>query len=257
LVAACLALAACGGGGGGLGLGLGPTEPAPQQASVTADRVIVAGPEGYCVDPTATRDRGDTGFVLLGNCAVISNSRRAAQPAVPAILTAAISAPSEGGSLTQNLDALDDFFRSADGLRLLSRSGEAETVTVLDSAVEGDVFYLHARDTSESPIDGVQQTYWRAYMDVGARIATLSVLGLADREVSDTDSLETLRQFAGAVRQANLAPVAGETPAAVPPVVPDAAPDVAPASPAEVGPSGLPLDTRPLWNVGLFRRIFG
>jgi hypothetical protein len=247
LVVACFTLAACGGRLGSFG----GSEPAPQQVSVTSDRVVVTGPEGFCVDPTATRDQGDTGFVLLGNCAAISNSRQAGQPAVPAILTAAISAPSEGGSLTDNLSQLDDFFRSPDGLRLLSRSGEAETVTVLDSAVEGDVFFLQARDTSESPIEGVQQSYWRAYMDLGARIATLSMLGLSDREISDADSRETLRSFANAVRAANDGSPALATGAPAPgfeaPPTPDPAP--APATQPRTGPG--------FWNVGLLRRILG
>jgi hypothetical protein len=231
----CAFLAGCGGFGG---FGGGP--PAPASVAVTADRIVVTGPEGYCVDPTATRDSGDTGFVLLGNCAAIANSRRAAQPATPAVLTAAVSEPSDGGQLAESMGELDAFFRSDDGLRLISRTGEAATVTVLDTAIEGDVFLLHAADTSAGAIEGVQGEYWRAYLDVGNRIATLSVIALEDRALSRDDSLTTLRDFVLAVQAAN----AGPTEDAAPPVAPVHTP---PRNKLQRG--------GPLFNVGLFRRI--
>ncbi|PWK61503.1 hypothetical protein [Roseicyclus mahoneyensis] len=231
----CLALAGCGGV-------LGAVAPAPAEIAVTSDLIVVTGPEGYCVDPTATRNSDDTGFVLLGNCAAIANSGGAAQPAVPAVLTAAVSEPSDGGRLADSMADLDTFFRSEDGLRLISRTGDASTVTVLDTAVEGDVFLLHASDSSAAAIDGVQGDYWRAYLDVGNRIATLSVLALEDRALSRDDSLVTLREFISAVQAANAGP---EPPAAV-----SVAPDQ--PAPAAAAPGG-----RRLFNVGLFRRILG
>ncbi len=231
----CLAVAGCGGV-------LGAAAPAPAEIAVTSDLIVVTGPEGYCVDPTSTRNTDDTGFVLLGNCAAIANSRRAGQPATPAVLTAAVAEPSDGGRLADSMTDLDTFFRSEDGLRLISRAGDAATVTVLETLVDGDVFFLHAADTSADAVDGVQADYWRAYLDVGNRIATLSVLALEDRALSRDDSLVTLRAFVDAVQTAN----AVEGPAAVGAVAPDQ------PAPATAAPGG-----RRLFNVGLFRRILG
>jgi len=252
LVVACLTLAACGGGFRGLGGGGSSTAPAPQQVAVTSDQIVVAGPAGYCVDPTATRDQGDTGFVLLGNCAAIANSRRADQPELPALLTAAISAPSEDGRLSDSLGDLDGFFRSEEGLALLSRTGEAASVTILNTAIEGDVFFLHANDESEAAIDGVQNTYWRAYMDIGRRIATLSVLALEDRQLTNDQSLATLRSFTQSMRAAN-AFGGPQSPATAEPF--ESRPSE-PVAPRPSGPQSLPLDDPRFWNVGLFRRIF-
>jgi hypothetical protein len=238
LAAACLFLSACGGG-----VGLWRPAEAPASVSVTADRIVVTGPEGFCVDPTATRDTGDTGFALLGNCAAIANSRRALQPQSPALLTAAISAPSRGGRLADSLPELDSFFRSPEGLALLSRGGDPASVRILETATVGDVFLLHASDTSAAAVEGVQPDYWRAYMDVGPRIATLSVLALEDRALDREQSLAVLRSFVAAVQAAN---TGMPRPAAASPV-----------APAQVSPRNLPLEADPLWNVGLFRRIFG
>lgn len=231
------ALAACGGGGGGLAGGT----PAARDAIVTGDGIVIAGPEGFCVDPGSTRDQGDTAFVLLGNCAAISNSRRAGQPAVPAVLTAALSAAGETGQIADNLYELDAFFRSDEGRRLLSRSQDAATVTVLDGSIEGDVFFLHAADTSAGPVDGLQDSYWRAYLDLGDRIVTLSVLAMEDRALSDGDSVATLRDFIRSVRAANAGPAPAGS-ALTPPPPPAAQPQT---------PVG------PLWDVGFFRRIMG
>jgi hypothetical protein len=241
LVAACLVLSGCGSSWfEGLG---GHTARAPTEVVVTTDRIVVSGPEGFCVDPTATQDTADTGFVLLGNCAAIANSRRAAQPAIPAVLTATVSEPSDSGRLADSLSMLDDFFRSDTGLALLSRSGDPASVTILDTAVEGEVFLLHATDRSAGTIDGVQQDYWRAYLDVGPRIATLSVLALADRGLSREESLSTLQSFVQAVQAANPIPEATEPAEGVAPVQ------------AEEGNRWPNIPA--LWNIGIFRQILG
>lgn len=235
LAAAFAALAflpACIGEFGGDGTG-----GAPAEAVVTSDRVVVTGPSGFCIDETATRAEGDTAFVLLGNCAAISNSRRAAQPEVPVVLTAAISDASDAGSISESLDELDAYFRSEEGRTLLSRTQDPASVTVLETVTETDAFLLHARDTSAGQMQGVKDDYWRAYLDLDRRIATLSVLALEDRGVTREQSLAALLSFARTMRQAN-AP--GEAPGPT-------EPDFADAEPRQRGG---------LLNVGLFRRIF-
>lgn len=227
--------------GCGTGLGPDPTGGAPAEAVVTSDLIVVTGPPGFCVDETATRAENDTAFVLLGNCAAISESRRAAQPEVPVVLTAAISEASDGGSISESLADLDPYFRSEEGRALLSRSQDAETVEVLEAFVEADQFMIHARDTSTGAMEGVAQDYWRAYLDLGSRIATLSVFALQGETVTRDDSLNALRAFAQTVRLANGVEAAlPETPVAGTPPEP---------TDARTGLGGL-------FNVGLFRRIF-
>lgn len=241
LVAACLLLAGC--DTAWLAGRVGDAAPAPTHATVTSDQIIVTGPEGFCVDPTATLDQTGTGFVLLGNCAAIANSRRAAQPTTPAILTATISERLGENRLADDLDQLDDFFRSSEGMALISRSGDPAAVVVLDTAKMDEVFLLHVIDRSDSAITGVQQNYWRAYLDIGPRIATLSVLALEDRSLSRNESLATLQSFVQAVQQANRSPESEK-----PPPETDAA--ALQAEPRNRGGlSGF------FWNLGIFRQI--
>jgi hypothetical protein len=217
------------------GVGGGGTGGAPAQAVVTADQVVIAGPPGFCVDESATRSEGDTAFVLLGNCAAISGSRRAAQPDMSVVLTAAVSDASDAGSIAESLGELETYFRSEEGRALLSRTQEPGTVTVLETDALGDMFILHASDTSEGAVEGVVPDYWRAYFDVGRRIATLSVLAMEGEGVTREDSLAALMAFVGKVQAANDVPV-GEGPAA----------EMAEATPEPQGG---------LFNIGLFRQI--
>lgn len=230
LLAGALFLAGCG--------GLGPIGGTPpvREVAVTRDMVTVTGPQGFCVDPDSTRDSGATAFVLMGNCAVISNRRSAGQPAVPAVLTASISEADPDQTLREAIPELDTFFGSEEGRALLSRAGEAETVELLDSFHQGNVYFLRARDSSASEIQNVSSDYWRSYLDIGDRIATLTVLGREDEPIGTEESLATLRAFTQAVLIAN--PGGGESP-------------VQPAPVAQPAPRG------GLWNVGLFRRIMG
>jgi hypothetical protein len=242
LAAACLSIAGCDGGLFGASLSDAPT--APTHATVTSDRIIVTGPPGYCVDPTATMNQDSTGFVLLGNCAAIANSRRARQPDTPAILTATISEPFAQGRLSDVLDQLDTFFRTPEGLALISRSGDPAAVKVLETAAADDVFLLHASDQSDSTIAGVQPEYWRAYLDVGPRIATLSVLALQDRSLSRDESLATLKNFVQSMQQANMAPEVSAAPPT--PALPE----------VQAAPQNGVRNPSFLWNLGIFRQIF-
>lgn len=230
--APALLLAGCVGGG----LSLGGGEPA---VSLTRDQIAVSGPRGFCVDPEATRDDGESGFAVFGNCAAVSGSRLSRQPQTPAVLTAAISAPSEDGGIEGALADLSGFFRSPDGARVLSRSGDPETVEVLQTFVAGEVFYLRATDVSPGVVPGVEDTYWRAYFDIGARIATLSVLAVEGEGTAEAAQLSVLESFVAATIADN-------------PVTP-----LDTAEPAPGAETDAPAENPGLFNSGFFRRIVG
>ena len=170
---------------------------------MTSDQIVIRGPSGFCVDPTHARTEGDAAFVILGNCAAISGEAQAPQPQVPAILTAAVSDRTGGGTLDGELDDLAAFFRSDSGRALLSRSNRADTVEILETVVQHGLVFIHARDTSAGAFAGVAQDYWRVYLDLGPRLATLTVLGPDGAGLEEAEGLRTLSQFAQAVRRAN------------------------------------------------------
>jgi hypothetical protein len=196
LPAFALALAGC-------GVAIPVTRNAPEAIAVAERSVVVAGPPGYCVDQTATRDRPGGAFVLLGSCASIARDASRPHPVRPGVLTVTVSedtmSTAETGVL---LDALRGYFRTEDGRAALSRSGRPDQVEVLETRIDDGALYLHARDAS-GPARGMADDYWRALMRVNERLVTLSVNAYSTAPLSDRAGLSTLDDFASRIRAAN------------------------------------------------------
>lgn len=197
LLAAALGLAACEGGFPGASRGT----PAQSQIAVADASVVIAGPVGFCVDPASTQIGGDVPFVMMGNCAAISGNGRAPQPNVRAVLTAAVAPLAEGAGFDGAATAeLDTFFRSPPGRAMLSRTGDAGTVEVLESFSEGDIFYLYTRDTSPGPVANLDDDHWRAYFGLSGRVVSASVLDFGTSALDRDVGLAVLQGFTNRIQ---------------------------------------------------------
>lgn len=176
---------------------------APASMSVADGSVVVAGPPGFCVDQGASHTGAAGAFVLFGSCASISGNLEAGRPPIRAVLTAAVSAGAQGGSVAGSEAELTGFFRSVAGRQALSRSGDAATVKILSIAHVDGVMVIHARDSSPFPGQAVTPDYWRALFDLNGHIVTLSVIGVPQAPFTDASGLATLEQFVGYVRGAS------------------------------------------------------
>lgn len=193
LGAAALLLAAC---DGGIAVG----RAAPESITVAGSSVVVGGPRGYCVDPTATRD-GTKAFVLLGSCASIARDPLRPRPDVPGIMTVVVSSdPETYVDVTRSAAALERFFRSEPGRATLSRVGQAGTVDILDVRTGGGALYVRARDTSPTPVAGMDDEYWRALLNVNGRLVTVSVVGFTERPMSSDNGLAIVQEATGRIR---------------------------------------------------------
>jgi len=212
LVALMIMGACADGTGGGGGFRLALPKPAPKQITVSGKDVIIAGPAGFCVDPTVTQSKGSNAFVLLGSCAAISNSPRKPRPKIPAILTATVSETTDSAPIASSMEALTQFFNSETGRAALSRDGKADMVDVIETLGKDGVFYIHARDRSTDTLAGTGDEYWRALFDVKGRIVSASVFGLKQRPFSTTAGFDTLEAFTNQIKSKNAAnPVRNNT----------------------------------------------
>lgn len=58
------------------GAAAAPERPTPlEQATVARGEVVVAGPEGYCVDPVTLGNRPGRGFAVLASCHILSGGK--------------------------------------------------------------------------------------------------------------------------------------------------------------------------------------
>lgn len=190
---------------------------APGSMAVLGGSVTVAGPRGFCVDSTASRDGREAAFVLLGSCASLSGSPLAPAPQVPAILTASVLAG--GAELVAETEPLAAFFRSPAGRAALSRSGEADTVEVLETVARNGAIFLRVRDTSASGPEGppVEPEYWRAILALNGRLVTLSALGHKARPLSGGAKRAAIEAFLARMRAANPVRTAAATAGATAP----------------------------------------
>ena len=189
---------------------------APASMATAGGAVVVAGPPGFCVDPEASHADDAGAFVLLGSCASISGVPDGQKPTLRAVLTAAVSAGATGGAIAGSETQLGAFFRSPEGRRALSRSGNPDTVKVLGITHTEGVLILHARDTSAFPGQSVSPDYWRALFDLNGHIVTLSVISVPQAPFTDASGLRALETFVGHVRGASpAAPVPATTPVPV------------------------------------------
>ena len=177
--------------------------PAPEQIRVSSKQVVIAGPHGFCIDPTETKDRAKSAFVVLGSCAAISNIPLRPHPALPAILMATVSGETNSAPIADSGAALTEFFKSSAGRAALSRDGKAETVEVIETLVRDGAFYIHARDSSTATLAGAGDEYWRALFNINGRIISASVVGFKEQPISTTEGFETLGVFTSQIKKAN------------------------------------------------------
>lgn len=186
---------------------LGPT-PIPKAVSVTAGGtpIVIAAPNGFCVDRATVDENGRGAFMFLSDCYVIDAAGTTARVPISAILTASISPTGLVGSeqgVAPALTSLKEFLASPLGLFTLGKSNVDGAVSIL-SAKQSDVaLYLLVQDTAFTDDVGASNRYWRAFTEVNGRLVALSVTGYARNDSMEERSLRIIRAFVEAIVNAN------------------------------------------------------
>jgi len=174
--------------------------PAPV-AAVAADPVLLAGavtaaaPPGWCPDPRAAQADATGAFLLFVPC----RDPRAAT--VPALLTVSVLGAAEAA--TPDPVRLDSFFRSEVGRAALSRSGDAGSVSVVQTGTATDAFLLQVRDRAPLAGAAVGPESWRAVLPLNGRLVALTALSPADPVLPPATLRAVLEAFLAAMRAAN------------------------------------------------------
>ncbi|WP_372837601.1 hypothetical protein [Phaeovulum sp.] len=177
---------------------------APAMIALASDGPVIAGPVGFCVDPTQTHEEGENAFVLLGSCASLSRDAAVERPAARAVLTASVTPASPGAEpLAKSFKQIDSYFRSEAGRAALSRSGDAATVKVVRTVISDDLLLIELTDSAPSGANAVQARNWRGLMQIRGRIVSFTVLGLAEDPLNTTTMRMLANDFAAALRAAN------------------------------------------------------
>lgn len=177
--------------------GLGLTGGAPSVA-LYSGAVTVQGPEGYCVDTRISRPA--IGFAALASCALISDV--AVVPGIEGLITIQVGAAGSASvaGAEQDLAAL---LRSPDGVALLASNGDASSIDMDTLETSAGVVIVHFTDTGPPIAAGLEQLEWRAFLDLGDRLATIGVRGFERAALSREDGLRLLNRAVFSLRAAN------------------------------------------------------
>ena len=169
--------------------------------AVADGAVTIAGPPGYCIDPSASHEEKSGAFILLGSCASLAGAADRASPKKAAILTATIS-PSGAGEadLSSFFPTMAKFLQSDSGRAALSRDGKAKTVKILKIASVGEVMFVSVRDTAKAEGQDVEPDYWRALFSLNGQMVTLSAISLKTMPLDQSAKRALLEKFVAKVK---------------------------------------------------------
>jgi hypothetical protein len=179
--------------------------PTRAKVTVAGRPVVIAAPAGFCIDSPSTRVTTGGAFVLISDCALLGLSKAEKAP-VGAALTASVSSGGLGGEGDDEAATLDDlqaFIDTPDGRALIGRSGRAGRVRVLSKIQKDDVLYVLVEDRGQQPIAGIDNRFWRAFLEVNGRMTVLSVVGFEGTGPGAQEALNDLAALATAIQQAN------------------------------------------------------
>lgn len=187
---------------------LGPT-PIPKAVSVTAGGtpLVIAAPNGFCVNRATVDENGRGAFMFLTDCRVIDEAGTTARVPISAILTASISPTGLVGSeqgMTPALNSLKGFLATPLGTFTLGKSNVEGAVSILSAKQSEVALYLLVQDTAFTDDAGASSRYWRAFTEMNGRLVALSVTGYAKNDREEARSLRIIREFVEAIVISNV-----------------------------------------------------
>ncbi len=189
-VASCSAL-------GGLGE---KREPAPRLVQVLSQSYTVTGPDGFCIDESATRDNSSGAFVMLASCAALSGNKWEPRPGRPAILTVSVL-PSDTPLGEADLDQMTAFFSTEDGQQALLRPGSEGPAIVTNLNREPGLLIVEAQE--QTPPSLMAPGYWRGVFPEAQGLVTITVGGFERMPLDEKQGQELLYNFLNTLRGAN------------------------------------------------------
>lgn len=136
--------------------------------------VRVRGPDGYCVDQSASNAR--RGFAVMAGCAVLS-SDTPIMPSLNGLIT--VQFGDEGtASVNDNEDAFAAFLKTEAGRGLLAANGDVANVVEVATITDRAAVLARFEDAGGPVIPGTSGPQWRGFLDLDGRLVTVAVHNL-------------------------------------------------------------------------------
>ena len=192
--------------------------PARAVVSAKGRQVAIEPAKGFCLARESVETTGRSAFALIGDCALDSSTASAPRGArgelqlprgLPGIITVSVSGDPgfEGGAGDESLEGLSKFLDTAEGRRMLGRSGNGNSVKVVESRRIGDGVYVMVDDSNEGVVPILDPKFWRAFIELNDRLAVVTVSGFRDRPLGREEMLKHLVSQVQTLRLANASPI--------------------------------------------------
>lgn len=169
-----------------------------QTLDVAGGAVTVQGPEGFCVDTRTSRP--GRGFAVLASCALVSDM--AVVPGIEGLITVQVG--DAGSALVAGSERdLVSLLQSPTGAALLAGNGDAGSIDLDFVDNSPGLVLVHFTDSAAPMVPGVEALEWRAFLDLGDRLATIGVRGFARDPLGRDEGLRLLNRAVFALRAAN------------------------------------------------------
>jgi len=186
-----------------------PTEGISREVTVKtagAD-VVIAGPEGFCIDERTTDQSRAGAFVFLSDCAMTENAGPTiARVPISAVLTASVSNSGLPGIERGRETALADlqgFLETPIGQASLGKSGNVLTISVLSITRTENAVIAFIEDTTITTTTAESPRFWRAFTEVGGRLVALSATGYNRSDPEQARIEQIILAFINSLQAAN------------------------------------------------------
>lgn len=174
--------------------------------NIAGQPISIAAPPGFCIDPESTSIDENGAFVLMSHCSLMGSGGGVGSDTVGAALTTSISIGGlggEGSDTLQSMEDLQEFIVTPQGRTLLSRSGQGGAVRILNTTQKNGVLYVLVEDRGEQPIAGLEQRFWRGFLELEEHLTVVSIFGFEGAGVGDQGGLDLLASLATGLQRVN------------------------------------------------------
>ena len=189
--------------------GFSPTEGIHREITVKAGgaSVVVAAPEGFCIDERTVDQSRAGAFVFLSDCAMTQNAGPTiARVPISAVLTASVSnsgLPGGEQGLGQALADLQAFLQTPIGQASLGKSGNMTTISLLSLTRTENAVIAFVEDTTITTTTAESPRFWRAFTEVGGRLVALSATGYNRYDPDQARIEQIIMAFIASLHAAN------------------------------------------------------